>query len=57
MQKKCQHYFWFAALYGFIPQKVCRIISTAAPEVVRFKADDNLKPGKVEWANYIKARH
>lgn len=36
--------------------KVCRIISTAAPEVVSFKADDNLKPGEVEWANYIRVR-
>lgn len=36
--------------------KVCRIISTDAPEVVSFKADDNLKPGEVEWANYIRVR-
>lgn len=36
--------------------KVCRIISTAAPDVVSFKADDNLKPGEVEWANYIRVR-
>eukprot|EP00903_Cladosiphon_okamuranus_P014387 g13355.t1 len=33
---------------------VCRITSTAAPEVVSFKADENLKPGEVEWANYIR---
>ncbi|CAM9236919.1 unnamed protein product, partial [Hapterophycus canaliculatus] len=32
----------------------CRIISSDAPEVVSFKADDGLKPGKVEWANYVK---
>ncbi|CBJ31145.1 conserved unknown protein [Ectocarpus siliculosus] len=32
----------------------CRIISSAAPEVVSFKADQDLQPGKVEWANYIK---
>lgn len=32
----------------------CRIISSDAPEVVSFKADDDLKPGKVEWANYVK---
>lgn len=36
--------------------KVCRIISIAAPDVVSFKADDNLKPGEVEWANYIRVR-
>lgn len=32
----------------------CRIISTAAPEVVTFKANKDLKPGTMEWANYVK---
>lgn len=47
--------FWFAPLHGFLP-KVCRITSTAAPEVMSFKADEHLKPGEVEWANYIRVR-
>ncbi|CAB1107800.1 unnamed protein product [Ectocarpus sp. CCAP 1310/34] len=38
-----------------MPTAGCRIISSAAPEVVSFKADQDLQPGKVEWANYIKA--
>lgn len=48
--------FWFAPPHMDFYPKVCRIVSTAAPEVVSFKADENLKPGEVEWANYIKVR-
>lgn len=32
----------------------CRIVSSATPEVVSFKASKDLKPGIVEWANYVK---
>ncbi|CAM9152727.1 unnamed protein product [Laminaria digitata] len=32
----------------------CRIVSSATPEVVSFKASKELKPGVVEWANYVK---
>lgn len=34
----------------------CRIVSTSAPQVVEFRADDSLAPGSVEWANYVKVR-
>ncbi|CAM9765873.1 unnamed protein product [Pylaiella littoralis] len=37
-----------------VESAVCRIISSDFPHVVSFKADDDLKPGEVEWANYIK---
>lgn len=38
------------------PCAVCRICSSAATEVVTFKANKDLAPGDVEWANYIKVR-
>ena len=46
----------FHILCSILHVPVCRIVSTNASEVVVFKADEDLKPGEVKWANYVKVK-